>query len=303
MVSFCACLSRAQNPVQWSGSVSQSVDRAAEQSLPLLFWVTGGRGADDDLSDAQSECFRDPVVVGIVQKHFVPVRVSRSSNVIEQAEKLGLPTSHGLYCAVVTFDGKLMGQMGPDVVADPVAFAAQLNQAYAHFCQDLYERDLRPLLEDPAAPKEKVRLAVQTVWRLGIHQADGAVIAVLNRKDLQPSERSRLYELLASLGTQSCIAALLDRADDKAAAAALLKAEPGALDFLIPALPTEDGPVTARQMAAYQSVARICRMPSTISSAWWEKAKPDDRRKELEQLKARAQTVADYWHESQGLSR
>ena len=53
VVLACARVGSAQNPVQWGGNTSQAVDRAAEQSLPLLFWVTNGRNNnDDDLSDA-----------------------------------------------------------------------------------------------------------------------------------------------------------------------------------------------------------------------------------------------------------
>ena len=64
-----------------------------------MFWITQGSdvGDDDDLKDAQGESFRDPIVVAIAEHHYVPVRVSRNSRVLEEAGKLGLPTTHGLY--------------------------------------------------------------------------------------------------------------------------------------------------------------------------------------------------------------
>ena len=170
-------------------------------------------------------------MVGIIQRCFVPVRVSRNSNVIKEAERLGLPTSHGLYCAVLTSDGRLLEQMGPGEVADPVAFASKLTTAYGKFCDDLLQKELRPILEDPKADKSRVRLVVQTIWRLRIHSADKDVIGLLSRADLTPGERERLYGVLAGLGTHDCIAALLDRAEDKAAATALGRAEPGALEW------------------------------------------------------------------------
>ena len=114
VVLFLASFTRpalAQNPVQWSGSVAQSVARAREQALPLLFWVSEGvdRGDDDDLRDAQMESFRDRTVVAIIHKRYVPVRVSRNSRVLEEAQKLGLPTTFGLFAAVITPEGKVLG--------------------------------------------------------------------------------------------------------------------------------------------------------------------------------------------------
>lgn len=294
----------AQNPVQWSGSVSQSVARASEQSLPLLFWVKdSGDEDDDDLEDAQEDCFRDPVVVGIIQKRFVPVRVGRNSKVIEEARKLGLPTSHGLFCAVLTAEGRLLDQMGPGEVANPAAFALHLNSAFQRYTDELYTRELKPLIQDLEAPKSKVRRAVQTVWRLGISQADEAVIGLLSRKDLQPSEVSRLYQLLAGLGTPRCVALLLERADDKAAAAALSRAEPAALESLLPELPADEGPVTPRQLAAYQAATRICRTSSSKTAEWWATAPGPDRRKELDRLRSKAETVVEYSRDAQRRGR
>ena len=125
VLAYChAGRAAAQNPVQWSGNVEQSVARASEHSLPLLFWVTGDSDQDDDdLDDAQEECFRDPVVVEIIHSRFVPVRVARNSRVIEAAEQLGLPTQYGLYCAVLTL---LTGEAWLGVVLMIPATAATL---------------------------------------------------------------------------------------------------------------------------------------------------------------------------------
>lgn len=295
----------AQNPVQWSGSVSRSVDRASEQMLPLLFWVTGHEdiGEDNDLEDAQEHCFRDPVVVGIIQRHYVPVRVSLNSRVIEEAHKRGLPTDYGLYCAVLTPDGRLLASMGPGEVANPGAFAAQLNKAYAAYCDDLYQKELRPVLENAEASKATVRRAAQTVWRLDIRQADAAIIGLLERPDLSESERSRLYSLIAALGTKACVQTLLDRADDRAAAQALARAEPPVLEGLLPELPRSEGPVSDRQLAAYDAAVRVCRMGSPRPASWWAQADAATRGRELDKVRSRADAVLTYWTSSQGVQR
>jgi hypothetical protein len=293
---------RAQNPVQWSGSVSQSVDRAREQALPLLFWVSGGTdlGDDDDLADAQSQCFRDPVVVGLIRKCFVPVRVSRNSKVLAEAQRLGLPTTHGLYCAVLTTDGRLLDQMGPVEVADPGAFVSHLSRAFSAYCDDLYERELRTRLQDPKAPKESTRRAVQVVYRLGVRRADQDIVALLSRKDLTPGETARLYDVLAALGTQAAIGALLERSTQPEARAALAKVDAGGLEWLIPELPAESGPVLPRQVAAYQAAARVCGMRSARDAQWWSKAGEAERKKELDLVRSRGDVVREYWASSGG---
>lgn len=296
-------VARAQNPVQWSGSVEQSVARANEQLLPLLFWISGDDDMDDDddLDDAQEACFRDPTVVNLVHAHFVPVHVSRNSRVLEAAQELGLPTAYGRYCAVLTADGRLLDQMGPTEIADPGAFAAHLVKAYSAYCDDLYTTELLPIFQNPDAPKSKVRLAAQTVYRLDIRRADADVIRLLDRSDLTPSERSRLYSLLASLATQSCVDTLLDVADDKAAADALRRAEPDALEWLIPAMPGESAEVTERQLLAYRSAVSICRLGTPKPDTWWTKVEVGDRQREIDRVTAKAEAVLDYWKQSQGL--
>jgi hypothetical protein len=293
---------RGQNPVQWSGSVSQSVERAREQALPLLFWVSGGQdiGDDDDLADAQSQCFRDPVVVAIIRKCYVPVRVSRNSRVLAEAQRLGLPTAHGLYCAVMTAEGRLLDQVGPVEVADPRAFASHLMGAFSAYCDDLYEREIRGRLRDVNAPKEVVRPAVQVVYRLGIRRADLDIVALLGRTGLTPSERARLYDVLAALGTQASIGALLDRAAEREAREALSRVNAGALEWLLPELPGATGAVLPRQVGAYEAAARVCGMRSARDLQWWSKAGEAERKKELDLVRGRAEVVREYWMASGG---
>lgn len=295
----------AQNPVQWSTNAGRAIERAREQLLPILIWVKDGRNdgggnGDNDLEDAQEDCFRDPVVVGIIQKHFVPLKVSRNSRSVEEMKRLGLPTGFGLYCAVLTYDGNVLDTMGPGEVAQPHTFATHLNTAYTRFCGDVYQKEIKPVLEDLKSPKSKARLAAQAVWRLGIKQADTVVIGLLSREDLSAMEKSRVYELLASLSTAKSIGALLERADDKQASAALAKANPGALEWLLPAMPSAEGEISARQLAAYTAAAKICRT-SPKGKDWWDNAKPEARQKELDRVGMQAATVLEFWRQQEGM--
>lgn len=311
MLAAAASTARGQNPVQWSGSVPLSVDRAREQSLPLMFWVTDSPddlGDDDDLRDAQEAVFRDPIVVSIVQHHFVPVRVGRNSRVMEAAEQFGLPTSHGLYVAVITADRQLLSQLGPGELADSRVVAERLTQIFRAFRDDLYAREHRPVIQNLQAEKLDVRRSVQLVWRLGILSADSDLVALLGRADLTPAERKRLYTLLASFATPVCVDALLTAAEsDPEAAKALTRAEPGALETLLQEVPASaaaigaDG-LTPRQLAAYQAAARLARVQSPRPPAFWSNAAAD-RDKALEALRQRAEPVLAYWQEDVGAWR
>jgi hypothetical protein len=106
--------------------------------------------------------------------------------------------------------------------------------------------------------------------------------------------------LIAFLGTEACITKLLDKCEEPAAVDALGKADLGALQYLLPALPTPEGAVTPRQLAAYQGAWRICRLGAPRSRDWWGRAKPDERKQELDRVHARADAVLEYWRQIQG---
>ncbi len=303
VVALGPAVSRGQSPIQWQGNARAAIDQAAEQGMPLVFWVTEKADLldDDSLRDAQEEAFRDPVVVALAQKRFVPVRVSRNSRVLEESAKLGLPTLHGLYIAIVSPDGKLVEQINPGEVADAGALANRLLAGLHKYLDGLYAQKLKPVITSPESPKQDVRRAVQMVWRLGIVSADKDCAALLNRADLTPAERGRLMSMLASIATAPCVNALLDRAGngDKDAMASLGRAEVGALETLLKAMPENASP-TARQLAAYKAACRVARMAGEKPDAFWAKASDEQRAKEVATLKDRAGPVLEYWTENVG---
>lgn len=299
----------AQNPIQWSGNAQASIERAKEQYLPLMFWVTerSDPGNDDDLRDAQEAAFRDPQVVAIAHKCYVPVRVARNSRVLEQAEKFGLPTNFGLYIALISPEGKLLAEIDPGVVATPGALAARLDAEYGKYRDNFYASELKPIITKLDAAKSEVRLAVQTVWRMGIISADADIVGLLERTDLTVNEKQRLYTLLASFATKPAVEALLTRAaaGDKDAATALGRAEAGALEWLMSDLPAGDGkPPSDRQVAAYRAVTLVSKSPMGLKpNTYWETAPAAEQQKVLDALKQRAATVLEYWKESGGRMR
>lgn len=303
-MAFAASHSGAQNPIQWMGNSKAAVDRAAEQSMPLLFWVTAGEDHldGDDLRDAQERAFRDPVVVSLAHKRFVPVRVSRdNSRVMEEARKLGLPPDQGLYIAVLSPDGRLLRAINPGDVANANTLARLLIESLHAYLDDLYTRHLQPIITSADSSKEDVRKAVQTVWRLGILRADKDCIALLNRGDLTPRERERLSDMLGAMATPACIVELLGRAaaGDEAARAALDRAEAGSLETLLKELPPEQQQPEPRQVAAYRAACRIARTTPRPDS-FWSQAEPAQRKAALESLRHRAEPILEFWNENTG---
>jgi len=295
----------AQNPIQWSGNARSSIERARELSLPLMFWVDqrARLNEDDDLRDAQEHAFRDPIVAWLARERFVPVRVSRNSRVLEECRELGLPTEFGLYVALITPDGRVLDRIDPGDAATPTTLAERLAAASREYRNSLYDSEYKAILTNPESPREEVRRAVQAVWRLGMFAADRDVVALLNRSDLTPTERSRLYAMIASIATKPCVDALLDRAaaGDRGAAAALARAETGALEWLLPDLPAEAaGELTDRQAATYVAVCEIARAGVPRPPAFWKNGRPQDRAAEMDRVRQRAQAVLSYWQETTG---
>jgi hypothetical protein len=292
----------AQSPIQWSGSAKMSVDRAVEMGVPVMFWVTdGNRWDDDDMKDAQRDAFRDPVVLAITERYFVPCRVSRNSNVLAEAERLGLPTHFGLYIAIVTPEGKLVDSIPPDQVATPELLAERLAAASRKYRDSVYAETLKPVITDLKADRSKVAEAVRAVWRMRIYSADQDIIALLSRDDVKGEQRSRLYQMLAAFATPASINALLDAAPkDKAAVAALSRAEPGALPTLVDAMPAKEGEATPRQIAAYRAAALVSKVGAMKDDKWWTTATPADREKERERVRAAAIAIHNSWWDREG---
>jgi hypothetical protein len=296
----------AQNGIQWSGNARSSVERAREMEVPVMFWVTERTEHDDDavddLKDAQEDAFRDPIVVGIAERYFVPCRVARNSNVLSEAQKLGLPTDFGLYIALVTPTGKVLDQIDPRQVATPEALAERLAAASRAHRADVYTEKCRGPITDAGADKSDVRRAVRAVWKMHIYSADADLAALVGRSDLTDQERAKLYKLLAEFGTPACTEALLTASEtDGAAKAALGRAEPAALPALIASLPGLEGEVSTRQFAAYSGVVAIAKVRGGAKDeAFWAGASAEDRQAELDRVTAAGQAVHDAWQEREG---
>lgn len=295
----------AQSGIQWSSRPDQAVARATESGVPVMFWITQRAQSNDDeindLRDAQKDAFRDPVVLTITERYFVPCRVARNSRVLAEAEKLGLPKDIGLHIAVVSPDGVLIDQIDPEQIASAEALADRLAAASRTYRDAMYSEKLKATLTNPETSKTKVRSALRTIWQLRMYGADQDIVGLLSRSDLVPDERSRLYQLLAAFGTEPCVNALLDAAPtDAAAQSALNRADLAAIPALLDALPTADADPTPRQIAAYRAATSLVRTRNAKDEPFWTSATPDERARELDRVRTSGQAVFDSWHAREG---
>lgn len=312
--TFLAFSALAQNPVQWKGNARAAIEDAKAQNLPLMFWVTEGKDYDDDdLRDAQERAFRDPVVVWLSRSRFIPVRVARNSNVLKVAEEFGLPTTHGLYVAVMSPDGKVLAEINPIELTDPSVLATRLQSAFDAYRADIYETRVKPVLANPESPLPALREALTLVWKMNITAADAPVVALLARPNLTKVQTSRLYSLLASLATEPAIKHLLGVATtDPDALKALRTAPPGALRVLLAELPEPQADPSAkdagpglndRQFAAYAALCTIAKAGEPRPKKFWETAPAKQQADVLTKARAKAEAVLAYWDEGEGKYR
>jgi hypothetical protein len=302
------CAARAatgQSGIPWSQRPDAAIEQARELNVPVMFWVTRRARWDDDdgrdLRDAQMDSFRDPVVQMIAERFFVPSRVTQNSRVLAIAERIGVDIASENFIAVVTAQGTVLDQIDPVLVASPEALAERLAAASRRHREAVYNAGPRETITNLQADKASVRTAMRTVWRLRIYGADADIAGLLKRTDLTPQERTRVMQMMASMGTSACTAALLDAAPTEPdAGAALARADTGAIPTLLAALPTEEGEVTARQIAAYRALAAVSRHRDVRPDDFWATATAQDRARALAPLRTRAEAVHDAWMEREG---
>lgn len=258
-----------------------------------------------------------PVVVWLSRSRFIPVRVARNSNVLKVAEEFGLPTTHGLYVAVMSPDGKVLAEINPIELTDPSVLATRLQSAFDAYRADIYETKVKPVLANPESPLPALREALTLVWKMNITAADAPVFALLARPNLTKVQTSRLYSLLASLATDPAIQHLVGAATtDPDALKALRTAPPGALRVLLAELPEpqpetqpdpsakDPGPgLNDRQFAAYAALCTIAKAGEPRPKKFWETAPAKQQADVLTKARAKAEAVLAYWDEGEGKYR
>jgi len=296
-------IAEAQNPIQWVANGRQGIAMAKERELPLFFYVSGGRdgGRSNDLKRAQQATFRDPLVVSIAQKRFIPVRVARTSANRPIMEELGLPTTHGWYAALITPSGEMLEQIGAQQLADPAQVAETLARAFGTFRDQFFQAKLKPVFSRESLTPRDLTRTLKRVHSMVILSADETVAAQLDRPNLSNPVRKQIYDTLALLSTQTSVDTLMAAApQDRLAATALRACRPGAADYLLPYLSNEDTQVIA---LAYGALAHINKLSRPRPASFWSSDHADLKNQEIARVTERAQAAAARWNKTVGRFR
>jgi len=290
-----AAVGQAQRPIQWISNKQQGVAQAKRTGLPIMFYVTGsGRSEGSDLEDAQQRAFRDPLVRGIAEERFVTVRLPQSSENRKMLEQAGAPSGLGLYLAIFTPEGKLVGTIPPGQVAEARVLARQMTALFRKYRVDVFERELRPTLEEEGARAGDILKALKVIERFLIVEADESVAKLLERGQLSASVEKQVYNVLAVLSTPRSVKALLEVAPrDKLAAKALGRCTPAGAEEMLAALDLAE---PERFLVAYEAVTKICRIKGK-PRGFWRGQNEQLINAELERVKGAVKETAKRWRE------
>jgi hypothetical protein len=297
-VCLAACAAaQGQRPIQWMSNTQQGVAQAKRTGLPVLFYVSGaGRNDDSDLENAQARAFSDPIVRGIAEERFVPVRLPRSNENRQMLQQIGAPSGIGLYLAVVTPDGKLIGTIPPGQAAEAKVLAGQMTALFRKYRADVFKRELKPVLEDKEAKQADIIKALKVVEKFLIVEADESVAKLLERDGLSKTVTKRVRDTLAELSTPKCVEVLLEAAlQDKLAAKALARCTPAAAEALLPTLSLEQP--EEKFLVVYEAVTKICKISKTKPRGFWSGPNPRLIAEEIERVKVEVRKAAKRWRE------
>jgi hypothetical protein len=288
---------QGQRPIQWIANTQEGVAQAKRTGLPIIFYVTGsGRRDDSDLEQAQRRAFRDPLVRGIAEERFVPIRLPRSNENRNMLEQMGAPAATGLYLACATPDGKLIGTIPPDQVADARVLARQMTAMFRKYRVDMFQRELKPKLEDEAARPGDIVKALKVIEKFLILEADESVAKLLERGQLSKALQKQVYDVLAELSTPKSVDTLLEAAlQDKLAATALARCTPAGAEQMLPAL--DLGQPQEKFLVVYEAVTKICKIKATKPPGFWSGPNARLIAEEIERVKAEVGKTAKRWRD------
>jgi hypothetical protein len=266
-VVFLAASASAQtNSIRWSMDVKGSIARAKSTRLPLMFYVIG-RSSDrpHDIEREQKRAFADPLVVQLSQR-FIPVKLSRSLYE-DLLEKWQVPRQANMWIVFATPDGDKLGVLDSPGATKADSLAQKMNLSFRLYRQQMFDRELRPKMEDEQAPTADLKIALKTC-----------------------------YDVLAKLSTSACVNELLKRAadGDQQATAALSKCTPGAAEQMLAELGSDDPEL---HLIVYRAVTKICKVRQPKSDRFWSGKNERIKAEEIDRIKQLVRETARRWKE------
>ena len=279
--------------IRWQSDPQQAVAVSQQTQLPLMCYMLGSSDdRDQRLERDQRRAMADPRVI-LLSKRFVPVRISRVRH-RQFLEQLHLRETDNMKISFVAPDGSELGDIGSSGIANADALVQKMALVFDFHRQRMFDRELRPVLENKESKPDEIRTALLRVRDFTIVGADATVAALLDRQGIDKGTGTLCYEVLAQLSTKVAVTKLLERsaAGDETATAALTKCTPEAAEMMLEQLVGADGVV---RLDIYRAVGKICRVKSVKADRWWEKAKDRLKTKEIERIRGLVETASKQW--------
>ncbi len=281
--------------INWLRDAAQAVKQAEQSGKPIMFYVVSRQGdRPDEIETAQKESFRNPIV-GELSKRFVCSQLSRS-RFPELLEKWGLPPRTNLEILFVTPQGDKLGAVvSPSAVAEPKALAQRMADAFDQYRTQVFDKDLKPVLEAEDAKPAEVKRVLTAVRQLTILSADAAVKKYAEREGIDDKLRQDAYETLAALSTSAAVDFLFTRGlEEPGLIKTLVKCTPGAAGRLVDHV---GGPDAAKSLLAYNAVVKICKIKDAKTDKFWESDNTKAIEREIERVNSEVKKAAARWKE------
>lgn len=292
-----ACaVAQGQGPIQWKSNVQQGIAKAKRSGLPVMFYVVGsGHRGNGDLIDAQRTAFRDTLVRRIAEERFVAIRLPQSSDTRKILQQMGARPELRDCLVCATPAGGLIGVIPPGQVAEPRVLAQQMTKMFRNYRQEVFERELKPKLEDESARAGEIMKALKVIKKFLIIEADQSVTKLLEREELSKTVAKEVYDVLALLSTPRSVDALLEVAPrDKLAAKALARCTPAGAERMLEAWDREKPELF---LILYEAMTKSCKIKGTKPRGFWSGKNQRLISAEIERVTTEVRKSAKRWRE------
>jgi hypothetical protein len=288
----------AQKAIRWNNDVAKAFEAARERDVPVLSYIKGSTGDEDDIEDFERDhrkAFDDPRIIELAQR-FICVQMSRSRH-RDILKKWRLPDRANLHVVIADGKGDLLDQLSPAEIANVNALGKTMSGAWRRFADALFKEKIEPILAAGDSKPKQLQDALKEIRSGLIVSADPAVRGLLDRAELDAKTRLDALKTIGELSTPDGVKLLLNLTvgGDKDALKALHGATPEGAEHLLDLIGSTETPGLGP--AAYAAVCKICRIQGGKPDKFWEGDNATAQQKEIDRVKEAAAKVIERWKE------
>lgn len=286
--------------VRFSLQVEEGIQYAKKNNKPIMFYVRGSSGGDDDVEDYERDhvrAFADPDVARL-SKQFVCLQMSRS-RYRSQLTEWGLSPRTNLNIVFTSSTGERIDEpLAASAVASPKTLAGKMQQNIKKWGGMLYKEKVEPAFSDEKANVRDIRDALKLIEEWRMEQAGTVVLELLDREKIDRTTRSAALKALAGIGSQAAIDRLIDLSleKDREADKALAGASEGAIEPLLAHLGGED---LDKHVVAYTALTKICKISGAKSERFWQGSNTKVQIDEVNRVREAAEKDLNAWKKVQ----